>query len=174
MTVRGGILQFVGESLPRSWSHKRLHSVLPYLHEDRAVTRPRVEDLPFPLQRARFPSDGSARSRHIFIDEQVCSLQLPGVAHNCKSIPPCRTPLLTLKPYIVCEVYQNISIWIIYIGTFRLLSIVNNLKWLTRSNAFEASKKQVYTLLLKSRYFRMASLKARMHISVLCLALNPN
>ena len=84
MTVRGGILQFVGESLPRSWSHKRLYSVLPCLHEDRPVTRPSVEDLPFPLQRARFPSGGSARSRHVFIDEQVCSLQLPGVTHNCR------------------------------------------------------------------------------------------
>ena len=49
-------------------------------------------------------------------------------------------------------------------GTFRLLSVVNNLKWLTRSNAFDASKTQVYTLLFKSRYFIMASLKARMHI----------
>ena len=47
-------------------------------------SRRSCEDLPFPLQRARFPSDGSARSRHIFIDEQVCSLQLPGVAHNCR------------------------------------------------------------------------------------------
>ena len=84
MTVSGRTLQFECECLPRSRSHERLHNIVAYLHEDGAVASPGVQDLPFPLQRARFPSDGSARSCHVLVDKQVCSLQLSGVSHNCR------------------------------------------------------------------------------------------
>ena len=82
MTVSGRTLQFECECLPRSRSHERLHNIVAYLHEDGAVASPRVQDLPFPLQRARFPSDGSARSCHVLVDNQVCPLQLSGVSRT--------------------------------------------------------------------------------------------
>ena len=102
-----GILQFEGESCPCSWSHKRLYSILPYLHVDGAVASPRVQDIPFPLQPARFPSDGSARSCYALVDEQVRSFQLHCVTHNrrlrvmrCEAdedVPMCRTILRPLS-----------------------------------------------------------------------------
>ena len=70
------------ESVPRSWNGKGRYRILPYLDEDRAVASPGVKDLSFTFQRARFPSDSSARFRHVLVDEQIRPFQLSCVTHN--------------------------------------------------------------------------------------------
>ena len=90
-TVSGGILQFAGESFPRSWSRKRLYRIPPYLDEDSSVASPGVKGLSFTFQRARFPSDSSARFRHVLVDEHIRSFQLSCVTHDiCLHVVRCK------------------------------------------------------------------------------------
>ena len=72
----------MGESFPCLWSRKRLYRILPYLDEGRSVAIPGVKDISFTFQLARFPSDSSARFRHVLVDEQIRSFQFPCVTHN--------------------------------------------------------------------------------------------